>query len=76
VNRGCVAVGEIRCDNCQRLIEPGQRYLIVEEKEGEKSDFCVECSVAKGYAAYVKEKGEEVLTFFPVSVDSGVGPSG
>jgi hypothetical protein len=48
----------------------------VEEKEGEKSDFCVECSVAKGYAAYVKEKGEEVLTFFPVSVDSGVGPSG
>jgi hypothetical protein len=76
MNRGCVVVGEIRCDNCQRLIEPGQRYLIVEEKEGEKSDFCVECSVAKGYAAYVKEKGEEVLTFFPVSVDSGAGSSG
>jgi hypothetical protein len=76
MNRGCVAVGEIRCNNCQRLIEAGQRYLIVEEKEGEKSDFCVECSVAKGYAAYVKEKGEEVLTFFPVSVDSGAGASG
>jgi hypothetical protein len=76
MNRGCVAVGEIRCDNCQRLIEAGQRYLIVEEKEGEKSDFCVECSVAKGYAAYVKEKGEEVLTFFPVSIDSGAGLSG
>jgi hypothetical protein len=43
----------------------------VEEKEGEKLHFCVECSVAKGYAAYVKEKGEEVLTFFPVSIDSG-----
>jgi len=73
MNRGCVAVGEIRCDNCQRFIDPGQRYLIVEEKEGEKSDFCVECSVAKGYAAYVKEKGEEVLTFFPVNIDSGSG---
>jgi len=73
VNRGCVAVGEIKCDNCQRLIEPGQRYLILEEKEGEKSDFCVECSVAKGYAAYVKEKGEEVLTFFPVNIDSVSG---
>jgi ribosomal protein S26 len=70
MNRGCVAVGEIKCDNCQRLIEPGQRYLIVEEKEGEKLDFCVECSVAKGYAAYIKEKGEEVLTFFPVNINS------
>jgi hypothetical protein len=71
MNRGCVAVGEIRCDNCQRLVEAGHRYLLLEEKEGEKSCFCVECSVAKGYAAYVKEKGEEVLTFFPVNIDSG-----
>ena len=71
MNRGCIAVGEIKCDNCQRLIEAGERYLLLEEKEGEKSCFCVECSVAKGYAAYVKEKGEEVLTFFPVNIDSG-----
>ena len=71
MNRGCIAVGEIRCNNCQRLIEAGERYLLLEEKEGEKSCFCVECSVAKGYAAYVKEKGEEVLTFFPVNIDSG-----
>ncbi len=73
MNRGCVAVGEIKCDNCQRLIEAGQRYLVLEEKEGDRSQFCVECSVAKGYAAYVKEKGEEVLTFFPVIIDSGTG---
>ena len=71
MNRGCVAVGEIKCDNCKRLIEAGQRYLVVEKKEGEKSQFCVECAVAKGYAAYVKEKGEEVLTFFPINIDSG-----
>ena len=43
----------------------------MEEKGGNKSQFCMECSVAKGYAAYVKEKGEEVLTFFPVIIDSG-----
>ena len=71
MNRGCVAVGEIKCDNCKRLIEAGQRYLVLEEKGGNKSQFCMECSVAKGYAAYVKEKGEEVLTFFPVIIDSG-----
>jgi len=70
MNRGCVAVGEIKCFNCQRLIEAGQRYLVMEEEEGKKQDFCVECSVAKGYGAYVKEKGEEVLTFFPVSIYS------
>ena len=70
MNRGCVAVGEVKCDNCQRLIEPGQRYLLVEETEGEMSHFCVECSLTKGLAAYVKEKGEEVLTFFPSIIGS------
>jgi hypothetical protein len=75
MNRGCVALGDIKCNNCKRLIVAGQRYLVVEEKEGKKLHFCVECSVAKGYAAYVKEKGEEVLTFFPVSIDSGQNES-
>jgi hypothetical protein len=68
MNRGCVAAGEIKCDNCQRLIEQGQRYLVMEEKEGEKTRFCVDCCLVKGYAAYVKEKGEKVLTFFPTSL--------
>jgi len=70
MNRGCVAAGAIKCDSCQCLIEQGQRYLLMEEKEGEKSRFCVECCLAKGYAANVKEKGEQVLTFFPTRVDS------
>jgi len=69
MNRGCVAVGEIKCDDCQRLIEQGQRYLLMEEKEGEKFRFCVECCLTKGYAAYVKEKGDQVLTFFPTMLD-------
>jgi hypothetical protein len=68
MNRGCIAVGEIKCDNCKRLIEAGQRYLVVDE-HGKQFHFCVECSVAKGYANYMKEKGEEVLTFFPPLVE-------
>jgi hypothetical protein len=40
------------------------------KREGKKSRFCVECCLAKGYAAYVKEKSEEVLTFFPTSLNS------
>ena len=70
MNRGCIAVGEIKCDDCQRLIEQGQRYLLMEEKEDEKTCLCVECCLIKGYAAYVNEKGEQVLTFFPTRVDS------
>jgi hypothetical protein len=69
MNRGCVAVGEIKCHNCKRLIEAGQRYMIVEEEEGKKIDYCTECAVAKGYAYYMKEKGEEVLTFFPIIIE-------
>ncbi len=70
MNRGCIAIGEIKCDGCNHLIEHGERYLLIEEKEDEKSRFCVECCLSKGYAAYVKEKGEEVLTFFPTILDS------
>jgi len=70
MNRGCISVGEIKCDNCKRLIEQGQRYLLMEEEDGAKSRFCVECCLAKRYAAYVKEKGERVLTFFPPSLYS------
>jgi hypothetical protein len=39
-------------------------------EKGEKQRFCVECSLTKGYAAYVMEKGEKVLTFFPTKTDS------
>jgi hypothetical protein len=70
MNRGCVAVGEIECDGCHLIIEQGQRYLLMEEKEDEKSRFCVDCCLTKGYAAYVKEKGEQGLTFFPTSLGS------
>ncbi len=71
MNRGCIAIGEVKCDGCNRIIEHGERYLLMEEKEGEKLRLCVECCLGKGYATYVKEKGERVLTFFPTRLDSG-----
>jgi hypothetical protein len=63
---GCIAIGEIKCDLCKRIIEHGERYLLIAE-DGEAEDknqrFCVDCSVKENYAVYVKEKGEQVLTF-------------
>ena len=74
MNRGCVALGDIKCDNCKRLIEAGHRYLVADDEKGKKFHFCVECSVAKGHAYYVKEKGEEVLSFFPQIIEPVIAP--
>ena len=70
MRRGCIAIGEVKCDDCHRIIEHGEQYLLIEEKEGEKLRFCIDCCFNKGYAAYENEKGEQVLTFFPSKLDS------
>jgi len=71
MRRGCISLGGVKCDGCQRIIPYGERYLAIDEKdsveveEGATSRYCVECSLKKGYAHYKEEKGEQVLTFFP-----------
>ena len=70
MRRGCISLGEVKCDECQRIIPSPERYLAVDEKdgvedeEGEVARYCVECCLEKGYAHYKTEKGERVLTFF------------
>ena len=64
MRRGCIAIGEIQCDGCHRIIKHPERYLAIDE-EGVTSRFCVDCSLERGYARYKEEKGEKVLTFFP-----------
>ncbi|MBA7640589.1 hypothetical protein ES703_48259 [subsurface metagenome] len=71
MRRGCISLGEVRCDGCQRIIPYPERYLAIEEKdgvadeEGERARYCVDCCLKKGYASYKIEKGETILTFFP-----------
>lgn len=65
MRRGCIAIGEMYCDNCGQHIEHGKRYLrIAENEEKEKQHICVECCLKKGLASWITEKGEKVLTFF------------
>ena len=64
MRRGCIAISEVLCDGCGRIIRHPERYLLMDE-EGKTSRYCVECSLKKGYAHYKLEKGEQVLTFFP-----------
>ena len=72
MRRGCISLGEVSCDSCQRVISYPERYLVINEENGievEKGPtlrYCVDCCLKKGYADYKMEKGEKILTFFPI----------
>ena len=71
MRRGCLSVGTVDCDICQRHIPYPERYVMVDEDEqgeevehgGHSVRYCVECAQKKGYAHYKELKGEMVLTF-------------
>ena len=72
MRRGCISLGETRCDECHRVIPHSERYLAIDEEgadaeQGKTLHYCVECALKKGYAYYKEEKGERILTFFPQS---------
>lgn len=73
MRRGCISLGEVKCDICQRTIPYPERYLVIDEEDGvevEKGDtvhYCTQCALEKGYARYKEMQGEMVLTFFPES---------
>jgi hypothetical protein len=60
---GCIAVGIIKCDICDRNIEHGERYLFIDsEKEDKQQRICLNCCVKKKYAKNIVEKGEKMLS--------------
>lgn len=69
MRRGCISLGDVSCNECGRVIAYPERYLALDEENGqevEKGDtvrYCVECALAKGYAHYKEEKGERILSF-------------
>lgn len=65
MRRGCTSLGDVQCDECQRLIPYPERYLVIDEAEGTILRLCVDCCLNKGYVRYTEEKGQQVLTFFP-----------
>ena len=73
MRRGCISLGEVKCNICQRTIPYPERYLAVDEEDGaevEKGNtvhYCIQCALEKGYAHYKEVKGDMILTFFPES---------
>ena len=70
MRRGCISLGQVRCDDCHRIPPYPERYLSVDEEggvedeKGRTSHYCVDCSLKRGYARYRVEKGEQILTYF------------
>lgn len=65
MRRGCITVGEVRCESCQRVLEYGERYVVLDDDEGKEHRFCLNCSLSGGYASYKTDKEGQVITFFP-----------
>jgi hypothetical protein len=62
MRRGCIAVGLIKCDICGKIIEHGDRYLILEEETEPKQRVCLNCCETHNYGRYEIEKGERIFT--------------
>jgi hypothetical protein len=65
MRRGCIAVEQVQCDGCHRLIKPGERYLVIDVEGGERQRLCVDCCLSHSYASYTDEGGKNIITFLP-----------
>lgn len=68
MKRGSISLGQIKCDDCQRLIPHPERYLAIDKEDGTTERLCFDCALKKGYARYKMERGELVLTFMEEEV--------
>ncbi len=69
MKRGCISLGRIKCDDCQRAIPHPERYLAIDKEDGTTERLCVDCALKRGYARYKMERGELVLTFMEEVVE-------
>jgi hypothetical protein len=65
MRRGCIAIGKMECDNCHRMIDYGERYLIIDGEGDERQRLCIDCCQNHGYVSYGTDKGKQVITFLP-----------
>jgi len=71
MRRGCISLGDIKCDGCGQTVPHSQRYLIIDKDDGTSQQLCVDCGQKKGYVHYKEDKGEQVMSFFPEELEGG-----
>ena len=65
MHRGCIAIGKTECDSCHRIVDYGERYLIIDGEGDERQRLCIDCCQSHGYVAYGTDKGKQIVTFLP-----------
>ncbi len=65
---GCISLGNIKCDKCNRNIPYPERYLSLEEAKDNHQILCMDCCQGQGLikAGPIKKDGE---SFFNLSTD-------
>jgi len=67
MRRGCISLGNIKCDECHRTIPYPDRYLYLEE-EGKSQRLCTDCCKKRKLIKPGSDKpGAEIL--FDLSSD-------
>ncbi len=66
MRRGCISLGNIKCDKCQRPIPYPERYLNLEEAKGKNLSLCMDCCRAKGMVKPESDK-EDAESIFDLS---------
>ena len=62
MRRGCISLGNIKCDECHRTILYPERYLSLDEVKGKTRTMCMNCCTEKGLVKPESEKaGAEML---------------
>jgi hypothetical protein len=62
MRRGCISLGNIKCDECHRTILYPERYLSIEISKGKNQTLCMDCCLEKGLVKPESSKeGAEML---------------
>jgi hypothetical protein len=63
MRRGCISLGNIKCDKCHRTILYPERYLSLEEEKGKTQILCLDCCKDNGMVKAGSEKEDADLLF-------------
>jgi sulfur relay (sulfurtransferase) complex TusBCD TusD component (DsrE family) len=68
MRRGCISLGNIKCDICQRTILYPERYLSLEESKSNTMTICISCCAEKGLVKSESAK-DNTESVFNLSTD-------
>jgi hypothetical protein len=68
MRRGCISLGNIKCDVCHRTILYPERYLSMEEAGSRSLNVCMVCCQEKGLVK-TESENDNAESLFNLSTD-------